>query len=334
MRAAACRGATPPVFRLTGTPSPSEPVKAKRRKGGWHASSLAPCHAHPLPWTSCARCTSQGFGYDPSRPAVPHLVEIGLKRALTREERRTFPFAVPAIQTLPTLDMEIPVTLLVGENGSGKSTLLEAIAVAAELPSLGVSEVRDDDTLAQQRQLAKALRLAWRPRSRQGFFLRAEDFFGYLRSQARIDARILREKRESLGIPTTQSVETAGGMHVDEEHAARFLRRYDSRSHGESFMDVFSSRLRPRGLYLLDEPEAALSPKRQIILLRLVAEAAANGAQFIVATHSPILLACPGARILTFDRPPIHEVTYEDLEHVSVMREFLRDPQAYLNRVL
>ncbi len=265
---------------------------------------------------------------------MPHLIEVGPKRAFTSAERRDFPFTVPSIATLPMLDVNVPVTLFVGENGSGKSTLLEGIAAAAELPALGVSEVASDDTLSQQRRLGDALRLAWRPRSRQGFFLRAEDFFGHLRMQARTDARILREKAEFFGQRVNHEAAAAGGVHVDEQNAANHLRRYDSRSHGESFVDVFSTRVRPRGLYLLDEPEAPLSPKKQLELLRLIVRATEDEAQFVIATHSPILLACPGARIFSFDSPPIREVHYDDLEHVNVMRDFLNDPESHLRDLI
>ncbi len=261
---------------------------------------------------------------------MPNLLEVGLKRPLTKDEVGTFPFSVPSIRALPTLDVNVPVTLFVGENGSGKSTLLEGIAVAAELPSLGVTEVALDNTLAQQRRLGSALRLAWRPRSRQGFFLRAEDFFGHLRSSARNDARLARERNEVIGIQTEALADGPGALHSDEQYAASYLHKYDSRSHGESFLDLFASRVRPRGLYLLDEPEAPLSPKRQLALLALVVRAAEEGAQFVIATHSPILLACPGARIFSFDAPPIHDVTYDDLEHVNVMRDFLNDPERHL----
>jgi predicted ATPase len=98
-------------------------------------------------------------------------------------------------------------------------------------------------------------------------------------------------------------------------------------------MDLFARRVRPRGLYLLDEPEAPLSPMRQLALLALIVRAAESGAQFVIATHSPILLACPGARIFTFDVPPIHEVPYAELEHVNVMRDFLNHPEMYLARL-
>lgn len=263
---------------------------------------------------------------------MPHLIDIALKRPLTADERAAFPFSVPAIGELPKLDVNVPITIFVGENGSGKSTLLEGIAAAAPLPALGAREVAFDETLGDQRRLGEALRLAWRPRSRRGFFLRAEDFFGHLRFQARTDARIARERAE---IGSTRSEETAdGGLHVDEREAARFTRKYDSRSHGESFLDLFTQRLHPRGLYLLDEPEAPLSPKRQLVVLELIVRAAKAGAQFIIATHSPILLSCPGARIFAFDAPPITEVSHEDLEHVNVTRDFLNHPDLFLRHLV
>jgi predicted ATPase len=260
---------------------------------------------------------------------MPHLLRLSLKHPVP-EGDAAYPFSVPQIRTLPPLDLNAGVTFFVGENGSGKSTLLEGIAAAAELPALGSADVAFDDTLAPARQLGATLRLAWSPRSRQGFFLRAEDFFGYHKSQARTDARILRERAEGPGGSAKPALDIGSAVHPDEREAARFVRRYDSRSHGERFMDVFTKRVRPGGLYLLDEPEAPLSPKRQIAFLDVMIRAAAGGAQFIIATHSPILLACPGARIHSFDATPIAEVGYGELEHVAVTRDFLSDPEKFL----
>jgi predicted ATPase len=257
---------------------------------------------------------------------MPHLLRFSLKAPAPKGA--LYPFSVPQIHTLPLLDVNIGVTFFVGENGSGKSTLLEGVAAAAELHARGSADLAVDDTLVPARQLGAALRLAWSPRSRQGFFLRAEDFFGYSRAQARTDARELRERTEGRVLPGGL-VPSESGMHPDEREAARFIAKYDSRSHGESFMDLFA-KVRPGGLYLLDEPEAPLSPKRQIALLQLLIRTSRAGAQFIIATHSPILLACPGAKIYSFDQSPIAEVGYAELEHVEVMRDFLNDPGRFI----
>jgi predicted ATPase len=261
---------------------------------------------------------------------MAHLLSVSLKRSPERDA--PYPFSVTRIRLLPQLDVNVPVTMFVGENGSGKSTLLEGIAAAAELPTVGSQQVADDDTLAPARALAALLRLAWTRRSRQGFFLRAEDFFGSLRATARDDARLLREKAEAIaGVRANASRSVVvTGHHPDEQVAGRIVGRFDTRSHGESFMDLFTTRIRSGGLHLLDEPEAPLSPKHQIALLELIIRASKTGAQFIVATHSPILLACPGARIYSFDETPIAEVGFETLEHVNVTRDFLNDPQRFI----
>jgi predicted ATPase len=115
--------------------------------------------------------------------------------------------------------------------------------------------------------------------------------------------------------------------------AAAYLARHDARSHGESFLDLFEARLDSSGLYLLDEPETPLSPRRQLALLAMMLDAVRGRAQFIVATHSPILLAFPGARIYSFDEPPVHLVRYEDLEHVTLTRDFLAAPERFLKHL-
>jgi predicted ATPase len=262
---------------------------------------------------------------------MSHLLKVGLKNSPQGSEASRFPFSVPAVRTLPTLDLGTQVTMFVGENGSGKSTLLEGLAAAAELRSFGASSIAADDTLTPQRALGASLRLSWSRRSRKGFFLRAEDFFGYLKEQARTDARIAREWLES---PGEEPALDSNARHVDERNAARYLAQHDARSHGESFIDLFAKRFESNGLYLLDEPEAPLSPMRQLTLLSLIMEFARRDAQFVIATHSPILLACPEARIYSFDRTPIAEVSYRELEHVNVMRDFLNNPEQYLRRLV
>ena len=249
-----------------------------------------------------------------------------------------FPFNVPAIASLPELVLDHPVTIFVGENGSGKSTLLEALAIAASATTAGSTDAAEDDTLAGVRALAGELRLSWASRKHRGFFLRAEDFFGFARRMATMRA----ELDASLAAVLVE--------YADREAFARDLaaspyrrelaeleRRYgaglDTHSHGEAFLAFFRDRFVPGGTYFLDEPEAPLSPFRQLAFLALVREAVATGCQIVMATHSPILLACPDAAIWSFDEAPIRRVAYRDLEHVSLTRDFLNDPEAFLRHL-
>ena len=246
-----------------------------------------------------------------------------------------FPFEVPAIASLQTLAFEAPVTLLVGENGSGKSTFLEALAIAARLPAVGSSRLQSDPTLGPQRSLAERFRLTWRGRTHRGFFLRAEDFFGFQKrlAQARAEheAEIVRVDRE-LADASEHARMLARGPHRGSigEMEERYGANPDAASHGEAFLNLFGQRLVPSGLFLLDEPEAALSPQSQLGFLAMIRNALESGSQFIIATHSPILMATPGARILSFDEPPVSAVAFDEVEAVALVRDFLNAPERYL----
>jgi predicted ATPase len=252
-----------------------------------------------------------------------------------------FPFTVPAIRTLDGMALDRPVTFFVGENGSGKSTLLEGLAAAARLPAIGSADVPRDDTLAAQRQLGTALRLSWQKKATRGFFLRAEDFFGFTKRLARERAELLAEMREVSSEYRAQDRSTyAEGLAQGPLAAslAGMERRYgvdlDANSHGQSFLKLFQSRFVPGGLYLLDEPEAPLSPQSQLALLAMIGDMVGQEAQFIIATHSPMLLAYPGAQIYSFDQTPVAAVAYEQLDHVRITRDFLNAPQRYLSQIL
>ncbi len=255
-----------------------------------------------------------------------------------RDAGAGFPFTVPAIRSLAPLDLAAPVTLFVGENGSGKSTLLEGIAAAAGLPTVGADDVATDQTLAAQRRLGDVLRLTWSKRTHRGFFLRAEDFFGFQRRLAadrvtyearleEIDSQYRDRSDYAKGFATLPVRRTLADME------RRYGRDPDARSHGQAFLNLFQGRFVPGGLYLLDEPEAPLSPQNQIGLLAVLLEMVSQAAQFVVATHSPILHAFPGAKIYSFDQIPIEPVAYEDLDHVVLTRDFLNDPGAFLRRL-
>ncbi|HET7380483.1 MAG TPA: AAA family ATPase [Gaiellales bacterium] len=267
---------------------------------------------------------------------VQHLLGVALKRG--PDAGTGFPFTVPAIRTLAPLDLDAPVTLFVGENGSGKSTLLEGIAAAARLPSVGADEVATDATLTAQRRLGDVLRLTWSKRTHRGFFLRAEDFFGFQRrlasDRAELEARLGEldvEYRDRSAYAKGFATLPARRALADMER--RYGRDPDARSHGQAFLNLFQGRFVPGGLYLLDEPEAPLSPQNQLGLLAVLLEMVTQGAQFVIATHSPMLLAFPQAKIYSFDHVPIAPVAYADLDHVALTRDFLNDPGAFLRRL-
>ncbi|HEX6943689.1 MAG TPA: AAA family ATPase [Gemmatimonadaceae bacterium] len=258
---------------------------------------------------------------------------------LTSGNRATaFPFSVPTISTLTEIEFEAPVTFFVGENGSGKSTLLESLAIATKLPAVASTSPRDDETLAAQRELAAALRLAWTRRTHRGFFLRAEDFFGFARSLSRSRDE-MRQRLAELEVEYRDRSAHARGLAEGPartslaEMEERYGEDLDANSHGQAFFRLFRNRFVPGGLYLLDEPETPLSPLSQLAFLAMLKDMVTQDAQFIIATHSPILLALPGARILDFDAQPVRWATYEELEHVKLTREFLADPERFLRRL-
>lgn len=264
-----------------------------------------------------------------------HLRSIELKGTITDPG---FPFDVPVVRSFTALKFESPVTFFIGENGSGKSTLLETIACAAGSVTVGSESVRTDPTLNHIRKLADRFRLAWNKRTHKGFFLRAEDFFGYakqiLRTRQELEADLAQVDRDYAG-RSKLAKDLARMPHAGELHALknRYGEGLDAGSHGESFLALFQARFVPNGLYLLDEPEAPLSPMRQLAFLSFLKQMTAQDSQFIITTHSSILMAYPEAQILSFDGGAIRSVEYDDLEHVTLTRSFLNDPQAYLRHL-
>src|SRR5438105_1466640 len=268
---------------------------------------------------------------------MPHLRAI-TKSSPSPETAERFPFSVPIVRALEKLSLDSAVTFFVGENGSGKSTILEAIAAAAGLPAVGSAGVGDDEMLGAQRGLGRALQLVWRQRTRRGFFLRAEDFFGFTKSLAKMRAEFLARLGELEVEYQDRSAWAKGLAQLPVRRSlAEMEQRYgvdlDANSHGQSFLRLFASRFVPGGLYLLDEPEAPLSPQSQLALLAMLGGMVAPDAQFSLATHSPILLAIPGALIYSCDRVPMEAVRFEELDHVVLTRDFLNDPAKFLRHL-
>jgi predicted ATPase len=219
-------------------------------------------------------------------------------------EADKYPFSIPAVRELGVLEPHPDVTFFVGENGAGKSTVLEAIAVALGLPAEGgtphvLREQQAVSGLQRHLKLIKGFRLP-----KFSYFLRAESMYSMF--------NYLDEVALEAGSPPP---------------------RLNFNSHGEAFMRVLQG-LGGDGLYLFDEPEAALSPNRQLAALAVIDQLVKQGAQFIIATHSPILLAYPRAKILLFDECGISHVDYEDTEHYSVTRDFLNHYPRRLQQLL
>lgn len=227
-----------------------------------------------------------------------------LRRVASLPERMGqshYPFNVPAFRNGIDIALPTAITFFVGENGSGKSTLLEALAEICGFSPQGGNRDHNRESLADRSALAQALRLSWFPKVTEGFFMRAESFYNF-----------------ASYIDGVSDLRAYGG------------RSLHAQSHGESFLALFQNRFE-HGLYILDEPEAALSPQRQLSFLKIIHDLESPGhAQFLIATHSPILLAYPGATLYGFNETGIQEVPYRETEHYLITKDFLNAPERYL----
>ncbi len=250
-----------------------------------------------------------------------------------------YPLSAPVIQSLNHLPLDCPVTLLAGDNGSGKTTLMETMA--RKLNAIRI----DGDTAGALPKVTsftsvdKALRVEVAKRPGRCFYFHAEGFVRYLDSlhHMRTDAQDdLMEVEQGYQGRSALARELASMPHQRSLYELKRLYAHDitQRSHGEGHLDFYGARFQKGGLFLMDEPEGALSFFNQYVLLTMVLDAAAKDAQFIISTHSPILLACPNARILHINEGEIREAVYSELESVQFLRDFLGDPRRYTASLL
>ena len=224
-----------------------------------------------------------------------------------------YPFSLPAVRHLDVLDLHPKITFIVGENGSGKSTLMEAIAVSFGFNPEGGTKNFGFGTRASHSELHEYIRLSKGiNRPKDGFFLRAESFFNVATEIEKLD--------EGPGGPPI--IDSYGGKSLHEQ------------SHGESFWSLVMHRFGGKGFYLLDEPEAALSPQRQLALMSRIHELVNDHSQFVIATHSPILMTYPDAYIYSCSESGMRLVGYEETEHFQVMHDFVVNPKRMLDILL
>jgi predicted ATPase len=246
----------------------------------------------------------------PSNLPAPYLKRVWLDQSRVKDAA-AYPFCLPFLRSGFELEFEQPITIIVGENGTGKSTLLEGIAALAGYDEAGggkgyrpVDHSQAVETMGGQ--LAEALRASWLPKITSGWFFRAESFFSV--------ARYLDKAALEVDAPPPD-----------------FL----SHSHGEGFLRFFAERCRRQGIFIFDEPESALSPSRQIEFLKLLRRMEESKiCQVVMATHSPMLMAYPGARLLRLSKYGLDPITIEETDHYRLLREFCADPETFVDSVL
>lgn len=239
---------------------------------------------------------------------------------IPKGENKKYPFSVPVIKNLQDLVFSKQVTFLVGENGTGKSTLLEAIALKAGFgkeggsKNISFSSTHEKMVTGNISDLADCFFFSWRKKVRDGYFFRAESFFN-----------LANQIDDMVDIPFVLKSDVYASYGGQSLH---------NQSHGESFMALFKNRIGKGGFYIFDEPEAALSPQKQLALIRLIHDLCKHKeTQFIIATHSPILLAYPEAEIWSCDSGRLEMVSYQDTKHYQITKDFLDNPDRYFSKL-
>ena len=241
---------------------------------------------------------------------APFLKSVTLQGAPTEQ---AYPFSTALARKGFTINFDRPVTIITGENGAGKSTLVESIALHCGFAATGGNRNHNlGQPASDVAPLQEHLKFGWSVRVTNGFFMRAESFFNF--------SSYIDELARAAG---KKALRPYGGKSL---HA---------QSHGEAFLSLFSNRMNAKGIYILDEPEAALSPQRQLALLAIINELEKTGqAQFFVATHSPLLMAYPNAQLLHIDDGEIVEKNYKATTHFQVMARFFANPDDYIRAFL
>lgn len=262
---------------------------------------------------------------------MPYLSTLNINT----NRKHPYPFDIPAIKHAKNLDFSNRVTFLVGENGTGKSTLLEAIACRLQLPHMDGNSY-EKKSFDAAKTLLPFLELTWQIQRSVGFFFRAEDFGDYLNSVHRVGTSIQNQMADLENDVPKHILED---MKDSANYQLRRMRKnfgqeLNEFSHGEAYLHIMNQMINSRGIYLLDEPEAALSPAKQLTLIAFINNHIKTyNSQFIIATHSPMLLALPEASIFEITQEGMKKTKLEDTEHYTITKSFLNNPEAYLRHL-
>ncbi len=257
-------------------------------------------------------------------------------RNYPEDKAEEFPWSLPLVKNFEGIELEKNISFFVGENGSGKSTILEGLAAYTGVPIAGSFRIEDDTSLAAANELANFMSVRFEEKTHHGFFVRSEDFIGFARHIKNEIKNLDQEIQEVKDTFTGGDIKLTLGTIEREKNSLikRYSNDLEAMSHGEGFLKFFTSRITGKGLYLIDEPEAALSPARQLSLLSLIIEKVKKtGSQFIIATHSPIFMATPNSEIIYFEDGKTRKVDYKETEHYQITKTVLESPSLIFNEL-
>lgn len=255
--------------------------------------------------------------------------------SINTEKKAPFPFNIPAVRFARNISLDNKVTIFVGDNGSGKSTLLESMALYLNLPLIG-GHIGSHEGFEAAGILRPFIQVEWKRQTAKGFFFRAEDFSDFINSVQNDNRKIAGDLSELKGVVDDAIIKK---MSDSMNYSLREMRKnygenMQAFSHGEAYLKIMQTRIGDKGIYLLDEPEAALSPLKQLSLIFLIIEILKKGnTQFIISTHSPILMGIPDAAIYEIQDDSMQQVAYEETGHYRITKTFLNDPDFYLRHL-
>lgn len=255
--------------------------------------------------------------------------------SINTEKKNPFPFNIDAVKWAKTINLNSKITIFIGDNGCGKSTLLETIALKLNLPLIG-GYIKTHAGFDAARLLQPYTEIEWKRQTSKGFFFRAEDFSDFVNSVENEQRKIGEDLRDLRGVVDDSIIKEMS----DNMNYPLFRMRKDygenmqAFSHGEAYLKILQTRIGNKGIFLLDEPEAALSPLKQLSLIFLIVEILKNkNTQFIISTHSPILMGIPEAWIYEIKEESMERVNYKETDHYRITSTFLNDPDHYLRHL-